>query len=268
MLNHTQIGMAMARYGSSKRDDSLAGARMYLPWPVNRQSLTRSKILARSVAGLIVMTWLSGCAVTTQSYPTTLVQTINLEPQALTTGGIAFITPGTVTGQEEDKQNLALAFTDALKRARPDLHIVTLSETLGIINRDGLAEEYKRMYEDSQLTGIFNRDTLQKISRQTGVRYIAQLKLGGFTQTTQGLWGFLGFNLSITEITTLRLFLQIWDGENGTIVWEGSQELTLSSNQIKQSPVSFRDTVEQSAQELITRLFPTPGQPLAQTTPQ
>ena len=253
---------------NSKHDDSLATVLMDLPWQVNIQSLTRSKILAMPVVGLIVMALLSGCAVTTQSYPTTLVQSVNLEPQALKTAGIAFITPGTVTGQEEDKQGLALAFTDALKQARPDLRIVSLPETLGIINREGLAEEYKRMYEDSRLTGIFNRDTLRKISHQTGVRYIAQLKLGGFTQTTQGLWGFLGFNLSITEITTLRLFLQIWDGENGTIVWEGSQELTLSSNQIKQSPVSFKNTVEQSARELITHLFPIPAQTLVRTTPQ
>ena len=267
MLNHNQIGIAMVRRRNSKHDDSLAIAPMDLPL-VNIQSLTRSKILAMPVAGLLVMTLLSGCAVTTQSYPTTLVQSINLEPHALKTAGIAFITPGTVTGQEEDKQNLALAFTDALKQARPDLRIVTLPETLGIINRDGLVEEYKKMYEDSRLTGIFNRDTLRKISRQTGARYIAQLQLGGFTQTTQGLWGFLGFNLSITEITTLRLFLQIWDGENGTIVWEGSQELTLSSNQIKQSPVSFKDTVELSAQELIARLYPIPAQHLAKTTPQ
>ena len=253
---------------NSKHDDSLATVLMDLPWQVNIQSLTRSKILAMPVVGLIVMALLSGCAVTTQSYPTTLVQSVNLESQALKTAGIAFITPGTVTGQEEDKQGLALAFTDALKQARPDLRIVSLPETLGIINREGLAEEYKRMYEDSRLTGIFNRDTLQKISHQTGVRYIAQLKLGGFTQTTQSLWGFLGFNLSITEITTLRLFLQIWDGENGTIVWEGSQELTLSSNQIKQSPVSFKNTVEQSARELITHLFPIPAQTLVRTTPQ
>ncbi|KXS31636.1 MAG: hypothetical protein AWT59_2237 [Candidatus Gallionella acididurans] len=258
----------MAKRRNSKRDNSLAIVLMDLPWQVNIQSLTRSKILAMPMVGLIVMTLLSGCAVTTQSYPTTLVQSVNLEPQALKTGGIAFITPGTVTGQEEDKQNLALAFTDALKQARPDLRIVTLPETLGIINRDGLAEEYKKMYEDSRLTGIFNRDTLRKISRQAGARYIAQLQLGGFTQSTQGLWGFLGFNMSITEITTVRLFLQIWDGENGTIVWEGSQELTLSSNQIKQSPVSFKDTVELSAQELIARLYPIPAQPLVQTTPQ
>ncbi len=257
----------MDRCTNSKRDNSLAIVLMNLLWQINIQSLTRSKILPMLVVGLIVMTLLSGCAVTTQSYPTTLVS-VNLEPQALKTAGIAFITPGTVTGQEEDKQGLALAFTDALKQARPDLHIVSLSETLGIINKEGLAQEYKQMYEDSRLTGIFNRDTLRKISHQTGVRYLAQLKLGGFTQTTQSLWGFGGFNLSITEITTLRLFLQIWDGEVGTIVWEGSQELTLSSNQIKQSPVSFKDTIERSSQELIERLYPIPTQSLARATPQ
>ena len=142
------------------------------------QSSTRSQMLAMPMLGLMVML-LSGCATTNQLHTTTQALSINLEPQILKATGIAFITPSSVTGQEEDKQALALAFTEALKLSRPDLHIVSLPATLGAINSAGFASEYRQMFEDYRLTGIFSRDTLQKVSLVTGARYLAQLKLGG-----------------------------------------------------------------------------------------
>jgi len=125
-------------------------------------------MLAMSLMGLVVMSLLSGCANTSQLHSTTQALAINLEPQALKATGIAFITSTSVTGQEGDKQALALAFTEALKRARPDLRVVPLPETLGAINRAGLAGEYRQMFEDYRLTGIFSRDTLQKVSNECG----------------------------------------------------------------------------------------------------
>ena len=215
---------------------------------------TRLLITSVPIMGLWLMLILSGCANTNQLHSTTQVRAINLNSQDLKASGIAFITPTSVTGQEEDKQALALAFTEALKQARPALRILPLPETLGAINVAGLAGEYRQMYEDSRLSGIFSRDTLQKVSHVTGVRYLAQLKLGGFQQGSQNRWGFLGIRMVETESTTLRLYLQIWDAENGNIAWEGAQELTSSFDTLKNSPISFKTAVEQSANELITRL--------------
>lgn len=148
------------------------------------QSPTRLRALP--VMAVLMMWLLSGCSTTNQLHSTTQVRDINLGSQALQASGIAFITLTSVTGQEEeDKQALALAFAEALKLARPNLRIVPLSETLGAINVSGLAGEYRQMFEDSRLSGIFNRETLQKVSRLTGVRYLAQLKLGGFQQASQ-----------------------------------------------------------------------------------
>lgn len=110
------------------------------------------------------------------------------------------------------------------------------------------------MYEDSLLTGIFSRNTLQKVSNVTGVRFLAQLKLGGFRQDSQERWGFLGLRVVETQLTSLRLYLQIWDSESGTIAWEGSQELTASIDTLKDDPISFKFAVEQSAKKLISRL--------------
>lgn len=202
--------------------------------------------------GLLVV--LSGCANTNQVHATTQTLAIDLEPHILKTAGIAFITPSSATGQEEDKQALALSFTEALKLARPHLRIVPLPETLSAINRAGLASEYRQMFEDYRLTGIFSRDTLQKVSHLTGVRYLAQLKLGGFRQEAKNRWGPFGIRMLETKTTSLRLYLQIWDGESGSVAWEGAQELTSSHESLKEDAISFKTAVEQSAVELLARL--------------
>ncbi len=216
------------------------------------QSRVRSLLLATALLGVGLI--LSGCSTTRQVHSTTQTLSIGLEPQVLHAYGIAFITPSSATGQEEDKQALALAFTEALKKARPTLRVVPLPATLSAINRANLAGEYRQMFEDSRLTGIFSRDTLLKVSRVTGARYLAQLKLGGFRQESKNRWGTLGIRMLETKTTSLRLYLQIWDGEDGSVAWEGAQELSSSHETLKENAISFKTAVEQSAAELLARL--------------
>jgi PBP1b-binding outer membrane lipoprotein LpoB len=203
---------------------------------------------------LVLAFLLSACASTKQLHSTTQALSINLEPQVLKTTGIAFITPTSVTGQEEDKQALALAFTEALKLSRPDLRIVSLPETLGAINRAGLASEYRQMFEDYRQSGIFSLATLQKVSQLTGARYLAQLKLSGFRQESKNRWGTLGIRMVETKTTFLRLYLQIWDGQTGLVAWEGAQELQTAHETLREDAISFKTAVEQSAHELLARL--------------
>jgi hypothetical protein len=183
---------------------------------------------------------LTGCssqkikAETQQTSPTIQVLAINLQQNDLRTAGMAFITPSSVTGQEEDKQALALAFTGIMRQVRPDLTIFPLPETLSAINRKGLTREYRQMFEDYRSTGIFDRETLQKVAEVTGMRYLGQLKLGAFRQESRGRFGFLGIRVMETKTSTIRLFLQIWDSRDGSVAWEGAQEST--AGQLHQSP--------------------------------
>lgn len=186
--------------------------------------------------------------------PTTQVLTINLSPEDLRAGGIAFITPSSVTGQEEDKQALALGFTEVLKSLRPDLRIVPLPQTLSAINRMGLTREYRQMFEDYRSAGIFDRETLQKVGKATGVRYLAQLKLASLKQESRGRWGFLGVRMMETKSSTIRLFLQIWDTTDGSVAWEGAQESTVSHESMAEEYVPMKRIVEESARDLVARL--------------
>lgn len=219
-------------------------------------TVRRVALLLAVAAALLV----SGCAnqkvqaQTHQRAPTTQVLAINLRSEDLRSGGIAFITPSSVTGQEEDKQALALAFNEVLLNVRPDLRVVALAQTLSAINRAGLTREYKQMFEDYRLTGIFDRESLQKVAAVTKTRYLAQLKLGALKQESKARFAMLGLRVLETKTSTIRLFLQIWDSDDGSVAWEGAQESSVSHESLAEEYVSMKNIVQESARDLVASL--------------
>jgi len=193
---------------------------------------------------------LSGCA-SDQIHSTAHHSDISLGKGDLEAHGLAFITPSTVTGQEEDKQTLAFIFTEVMKAARPDIPIVSLPHTLSAINKAGIADDYKDMYVDYGNTGIFRSDILREIGRVTGARYLAQLKLSNFSQLSKGRFSALGLRLVQTQEANIRLFFQVWDSQDGSIAWEGTDEITYSWDSSSERPVTFRIIVEETARNLI-----------------
>ena len=196
---------------------------------------------------------LAGCY-GTQIYPTLQEQRISLARGDLEAGGVAFITPSTVTGQEQETQAVALIFADVLKRERPALRVVTLAEALGAVNRAGLADAYKHMYNDYRDTGLFSGQVLRKVGGATGARYMAQLKLQGFEQGSRDRFGILGIRIVETKFAHIRLFLQVWDSRESTIAWEGMQEMRQSSDTMSEEPVMLHTVLERTARDLIARL--------------
>jgi len=173
-----------------------------------------------------------------------------LKKQSLKQDGLTFITPTTITGMEEDKQYLALTFSHALKKLRPELKVSDLSTALGAINKSGYTGKYAKMYVGYRITGIFNKDMLKKIGAITNNRYICQLKLSHFKSEAQGRLGLLGFSMFDTEKATLRLFVQIWDSYEGIIVWEAAQELTYAHDTSDEDPVTFERMIRLAAKDI------------------
>jgi len=196
---------------------------------------------------------LAGCF-GTQIFPTLHERGISLRAGNLEASGIAFITPSAATGQEEEKQAVALIFAEVIKQERPRVRVVALAESLNAINRAGLADDYKRMYDDYRDTGLFKRDILKQVGNAVGARYIAQIKLQGFGQGAKERFGILGLRIVETRFANVRLFLQIWDSQDGTIAWEAMQEIFYAQDRVSEEPVTLRTTIEHTARDLTARL--------------
>jgi hypothetical protein len=206
----------------------------------------------RLLALLLVV--LAGCSTSPTYYSQVNTQPLRLAAGELEAGGIAFVTPSTVTGQEQEKQAVALGYSDVLKGERPALKVITLAETLSAVNRAGLVQAYRRMYEDYRETALLPADVLRGVSAATGARYLAQLKLQNYSQDSKGRFGILGLRISETLYGDLRVFLQIWDARDGSIVWEGTQELRIAMDSTSNEPVTLRELIERSAKDLVSRL--------------
>ncbi len=96
------------------------------------------RILSRGMQGcLIALALLLQVACSHQIYTTEDHRAFNLTADDLFQKGIAFTTPSSITGREQDRQSLALTFAEVLREKRPDIHVVSLPETLSAINKAG-----------------------------------------------------------------------------------------------------------------------------------
>jgi hypothetical protein len=204
-------------------------------------------VLAAATLGL------AGCT-GMQKYSAPEHQTLRLNGTDLAAGGLAFLTPSTVTGQEEDKQALAYVFANTLRRERGDVRVLALPETISAVNRAGLADEYRAMYHDYRDTAVLDGKVMRQIARAAGVRYLAQLKLATMQQGARGRFSLLGLSVLQTHYANMRVFFQIWDSHDGTIAWEGINELTFANDTAREQPISFREVAEHAAEELVKRL--------------
>ena len=205
------------------------------------------------LAAICALSWIPGCG-QAQIYSTVNHHQFSLSADELKNNGIAFITPSTVTGQEEEKQAVAFTFVETLQKERPDIKCVSLPETLSPINKANLGTDYQRMFAEYKDTGLFDRKTLYKVGEVTQTRYLAQLKLAGFLQGSTGRFSVFGLRMLETKHATLRLFLQIWDAKDGSIAWEGVQELSWSEEEVNEDAVTLQTVISEAARNLARRL--------------
>ncbi len=200
---------------------------------------------------------LAGCSSTSQMYSAQIIagpSSVSLKPSDLADFGIAFVTPSTVTGQEEDKPALALAFSKTFEERRPNVHVVPLTETLTSVNRAGLSDSYRRMIVEYRDSGLLDPAALAQIAKATGARYVALLNMAGFQQVYHDRFGVFGLRVLQTKEANIRLTLQIWNSLDGSVAWEGSQEIHMASETAAESAVSFESVVQAAAERLIAQL--------------
>ena len=66
--------------------------------------------------------------------------------------------------------------------------------------------------------------------------------------------GILGLRLVDTKQATMRVFMQIWDSQTGSVVWEGTEEVHFAYDTGAEKPVTFKTIAERTAQEFFALL--------------
>jgi hypothetical protein len=122
--------------------------------------------------------------------------------------------------------SLSVALVAAIGKVRPPIQAIPSYTTLSLINEKGLARDYADLISGYSGGGILDRQRLRQIGFTLGSRYLLLPGVAEFNQTIIDKFEAFGFKVLRSRITTLRLWLQLWDTPTGQIVWESGGEVT------------------------------------------
>jgi hypothetical protein len=154
---------------------------------------------------------------------------------------LAFVAPSNLQGFGP---TLSHALAGALTEVSPPVHQIPTDETLNQLADQGLVAEYADLRAGLARTGMLDRQQLQRIGSSLGFRYLLLPGLAQFDEAIVDRFEFSGFKLLRNRVTTLRLWLQLWDAHTGHIMWESAGEVTaatvfLSPKPAEPEPISL-----------------------------
>jgi hypothetical protein len=170
---------------------------------------------------------------------------------------LAVLTPLTSPGLRGNEAGLGQSLTEVIKKMAPGWDIMDDRKVVSLINGQGLAAEFIRMRSDAEQSHILDRESLQKIGQSIGVRYVFQPRLAYFTQDTESRWTVPAINLRLiqTQVSTMRLTLQLWDTTSGELLWTSAAEANMQKDTFSQTPVFLEENAKIALASMLTDLL-------------
>jgi hypothetical protein len=128
---------------------------------------------------------------------------------------------------------LSHALNAALSEASPPIRGIAAHETVNVLNQQGLATEYGTLIAGFGRGGILESKPLRRIGSALSSRYVLLPGLAEFNQVIIDRLSISGWNFIQSRVTTLRLWLQLWDTQTGKIVWESAGEVTVATKLLR-----------------------------------
>ena len=128
---------------------------------------------------------------------------------------------------------LSYALIAALSEASPPVRGISDNDTLNMLNGQALAAEYADLILGFARSGILERERLQRIGTALGFRYVLLPGLAEYNQVIIDRLEIQGFKLIQSRVTTLRVWLQLWEISMGQILWQSSGESTVATRLLR-----------------------------------
>jgi hypothetical protein len=118
-------------------------------------------------------------------------------------------------------------------------------EVVNRLNDRDLAAAYGDLLAGFARSGILDREPLRRLGAALDAPYVLQPGVAEFSQVVGDKFEVVGWKLLKTRLTTLRLWLQLWDTRTGQLLWEGSGEVTVAAQLLTQeASVSLEDIAQ------------------------
>jgi hypothetical protein len=138
---------------------------------------------------------------------------------------------------------LSHALNAALSEASPPIRGIAAHETVNMLNEQGLAGEYGTLMAGFGRAGILERTPLERIGSALSSRYVLLPGLAEFNQVIIDRLSIYGWNFIQSRVTTLRLWLQLWDTQTGKMLWESAGEVTVATKLLRSEQTVALDDI-------------------------
>jgi hypothetical protein len=140
---------------------------------------------------------------------------------------------------------LSHSLVAALAQVIPPLPAQPIPDTLNALNQQGLAAEYADLLSGFVRSGVLERKRLQSLGSALRSRYVLLPGLAGFDEVLADSFEISGLKIVRSRITTLRLWLQLWDSQTGQLLWESAGEARVASELLRPDrTVPFDETAQ------------------------
>jgi hypothetical protein len=174
---------------------------------------------------------LAGCgpAYLSDTYATSTPRLTSFDPGTLAGRPVAtlgLVAPANLQGFNP---TVSHALAAALAEVNPPIREIPTFETVNRLTDQGLAAEYADLLSGFVRNGILDRQRLRRIGSGLGSQYVLLPGLAQLDEAVIDKFETAGLKLLRNRVTTLRLWLQLWDVRTGHIVWESAGEVTVST---------------------------------------
>jgi len=154
-------------------------------------------------------------------------------PAGISVDSVAILPVSTGDGLEGFRRLIADSLAAALRHARPALVVLGADTVLSRLNVAGAAESYAQMMRDYSQTSILDQHTLAAIAQVAGARDLLYIRAAyGEARSVAGNF-ITGYSSQRDQ--DLTLFVHIWDGRRGDVVWEASTHSKVSAGEVETS---------------------------------
>jgi hypothetical protein len=163
----------------------------------------------------------------------------------------------TVMGSErgQEQKTLLVDFvSESINKRSPGSKVLPYWEGLNIINSEGYTADYAQMMNEYAQTGILNKRILSKFGEVLNVKYFIQPKLVDFSQHQSTRFSLLGLTLFKTHESQIKLYFEVWEAKTGRIVWVGSTEANMASENYAAVPIPFEEIARYAVDNLVLKM--------------
>jgi len=178
-----------------------------------------SKVKMFSV--LLAFFLLVSCVAKMQDVSTVTYAKVGFDRESLKTSGVAILPISAGEGIEGYRRPFGDAVNISLGTLGGEISCLKWQETIDLLNQHDLASRYQEAIIRYKDTSIIDKNLIIDMGRSLGVRYFLFIELQPFQNDSQLKPSLLSDGFYTQETKGVQAIGQLWDSEDGDVVWEG-----------------------------------------------